>query len=168
MLDLTHVYKLNYRVLPSDLDLNFHMNNGRYLTLMDLGRMDLTCKSGLLKLILKKNYRPVAAAINIIFMKQLSPFESFTLETKVLSWDHEWFYLEQSFRKKNNQIAAHAIVKAAFLRNGKRLEPQAVMNDVDYISSKEAPPFPRELTDLINGEAYKIDQLKDHNKRSGI
>ena len=29
------------RVWPNDLDTNAHMNNGRYLTLMDLGRFDL-------------------------------------------------------------------------------------------------------------------------------
>ena len=30
-----------FRVVPTDLDLLRHMNNGKYLTLMDLGRMDL-------------------------------------------------------------------------------------------------------------------------------
>ena len=35
-------------VLPNDLDTNLHMNNGRYLTLMDLGRLDLFVRSGLL------------------------------------------------------------------------------------------------------------------------
>ena len=29
------------RVLPNDLDLLWHMNNGRYLSLMDQGRVDL-------------------------------------------------------------------------------------------------------------------------------
>ncbi|TMH75049.1 MAG: acyl-CoA thioesterase, partial [Betaproteobacteria bacterium] len=29
--------ELALRVLPTDLDLNGHMNNGRYLTLVDLG-----------------------------------------------------------------------------------------------------------------------------------
>src|SRR3712207_8312043 len=31
---------LKGRVLPNDLDAHFHMNNGRYLTLMDLGRSE--------------------------------------------------------------------------------------------------------------------------------
>ncbi len=35
---------LRFRVWPNDLDFNFHLNNGRYLTLMDIGR-DLLPKS---------------------------------------------------------------------------------------------------------------------------
>ena len=34
------VHAIWFRVLPNDLDSNLHMNNGRYLTIMDLGRTD--------------------------------------------------------------------------------------------------------------------------------
>ena len=37
------------RVWPNDLDLNFHLNNGRFLSLMDLGRTRLSIRSGLYK-----------------------------------------------------------------------------------------------------------------------
>ena len=40
---------LEFRVLPNDLDPNWHMNNGRYLTIMDLGRFDMTLHSGLIR-----------------------------------------------------------------------------------------------------------------------
>ena len=43
----TDVSVLGLRVLPNDLDLSLHMNNGRYLTVMDLGRLDLILRSGL-------------------------------------------------------------------------------------------------------------------------
>ena len=37
----THeISKLTFRVWPTDLDLSLHMNNGRYLTIMDIGRLD--------------------------------------------------------------------------------------------------------------------------------
>ncbi|HEX8430337.1 MAG TPA: thioesterase family protein, partial [Longimicrobium sp.] len=45
-LDLSVV---TFRVFPNDLDVNFHMNNGRYLTLMDLGRLDLLLRLGILR-----------------------------------------------------------------------------------------------------------------------
>jgi len=34
------VSRVHARVWPTDLDLSLHVNNGRYLTLMDLGRSD--------------------------------------------------------------------------------------------------------------------------------
>src|SRR5438552_18715762 len=38
--------ELALRVLPTDLDLNGHMNNGRYLTLVDLGLVTVFIRSG--------------------------------------------------------------------------------------------------------------------------
>ena len=40
---------VGFRVLPGDLDVNVHLNNGRYLALMDLGRFDLLIRGGLLR-----------------------------------------------------------------------------------------------------------------------
>lgn len=35
------VSRLQFRVLPNDLDSNLHMTNGRYWNIFDLGRLDL-------------------------------------------------------------------------------------------------------------------------------
>ncbi len=35
------------RVLPNDIDINLHMNNGRYLTVCDLTRVDMFIRTGL-------------------------------------------------------------------------------------------------------------------------
>jgi thioesterase superfamily protein len=41
--------RLRFRILPHDLDLNFHVNNARYLSFMDLGRVDLMGRLGLFR-----------------------------------------------------------------------------------------------------------------------
>ncbi|MDB5490660.1 MAG: Mesenchymal stem cell protein, partial [Micavibrio sp.] len=41
MTDVTTPQRIRLRVYPNDLDSNLHMNNGRYLTVMDLGRLNL-------------------------------------------------------------------------------------------------------------------------------
>ncbi|WP_375731226.1 thioesterase family protein, partial [Azospirillum sp. B506] len=38
---------LRFRVWPTDLDLNLHMTNARYFSVMDLGRTDLAIRVGL-------------------------------------------------------------------------------------------------------------------------
>jgi acyl-ACP thioesterase len=35
-----------FRVLPNDLDLLLHMNNGRYFSIMDAARVDMMVRSG--------------------------------------------------------------------------------------------------------------------------
>ena len=37
---------ISLRVLPNDIDINMHMNNGRYLTICDLTRVDMFIRSG--------------------------------------------------------------------------------------------------------------------------
>ena len=54
---------LNFRVWPHDLDLSFHLNNGRYLTLMDLGRLDTMVRSGLWREVMRHKWTPIASAI---------------------------------------------------------------------------------------------------------
>ena len=48
------VSRLTFRVWPHDLDTSLHMNNGRYWTLMDLGRTDIMIRSGLWRPILEE------------------------------------------------------------------------------------------------------------------
>jgi acyl-CoA thioesterase FadM len=46
---------LRLRVLPNDIDINLHMNNGRYLTICDLTRVDMFIRTGLAKTMLQEN-----------------------------------------------------------------------------------------------------------------
>ena len=42
--------QLATRVWLNDIDINLHMNNGRYMTVCDLNRVDLFIRTGLLAL----------------------------------------------------------------------------------------------------------------------
>jgi acyl-CoA thioesterase FadM len=100
-------------VWPNDLDLNLHMNNGRFLTVMDLGRFDLTFRTGLGGLMLKRRWRPVVGSAKIRYRRSLDPFQRFELHTRLLAWDDKWFYLEQRFLR-HGDLYAEAFVKALF------------------------------------------------------
>ncbi|MGD9171509.1 MAG: thioesterase family protein, partial [Candidatus Thiodiazotropha sp.] len=86
---------LSFRVLPTDLDFNLHMNNARYLSFMDLGRTDLLVRAGMLGLVSRKRWKPVTGSIDIKYRRSLMPFQRFKLYTRVLCWDEKWLYLEQ-------------------------------------------------------------------------
>ena len=86
-----------FRVLPSDLDLNFHMNNARYFAWMDIGRLDLLNRSGMFSTMKQNNWFPVVADEKISFGKSLDLFDSVLLETKLHGWDTKNFYIQQQF-----------------------------------------------------------------------
>ena len=94
-LELAGTSRIELRVWPGDLDLYLHLNNGRYLSLMDLGRLDYIIRVGLLPLMRRKGWRPLLAAATTRFWRSLKPFNRFTMETKVVWWDEKWIYLQQ-------------------------------------------------------------------------
>jgi len=106
---------LTLRVWPTDLDINGHMNNGRFLTVMDLGRLDLIARTPLGKTALKNRWQPLVASIFIRYFRSLSPFQKYQLRTRVVGWDEKWFFIEQRF-ERDGEVIAIGFVKGLFRR----------------------------------------------------
>ncbi len=128
--------RVTFRVWPNDCDINLHMNNGRYLTFMDLGRVHLTVQMGLWPHVRRNRWMPVLAAAEITYLRSLNPFERFDLVTRVVTWDEKYVYMEQTF-ERDGELCAHAYVKGLFLRRGGRV-PNAEL--VQAIGHDGAPP----------------------------
>lgn len=64
-IDLLQEVVLDLRVWPTDLDIQRHMNNGRYLSVMDLGRYALMARTGLLGVAAEHRWMPLVRGIDI-------------------------------------------------------------------------------------------------------
>ena len=104
-----------FRVAPTDLDPLFHMNNGKYLSLLDLGRVDLMLRSGFWGRLDERGWYPVVAGQTITYRRSLKLWQRFDLHTRVVGLDDRWIYLEQTFAV-GQEIYAAAMVRARFLR----------------------------------------------------
>jgi acyl-CoA thioesterase FadM len=152
---------LKLAVLPNDLDFNMHMNNGRYLTIMDLGRLDLILRTGLLKIMVQQKSVPILASAKIRYRLSLDPFQQYTLQTQILGWDEKWFYIEQRFimgkGPKEGEIAAIGLVKGCFLNNNTK----STVPSMDVLTAIGAnpysPPLPQHIIDWQRAE----ETLKD-------
>lgn len=113
------------RVLPTDLDLNLHLNNGRYLTLMDLGRVDLLIRSGVVGVMRRRRWGGVVASVLTRFRRPLGPLARFELRTRLLCWDDRWIFLEQRFTRAG-QVMAYAYVKIQLTSRAGRVSPAQV------------------------------------------
>lgn len=100
------------RAWPWLCDYQRHMNNSRYLELMDYGRTQFFVRSGLLSQFMKGKISGVAAATQIVYRRPIDWMESYRLETQLVSWDDRWYIHEQRFRKANGEISAHAYVRS--------------------------------------------------------
>ena len=112
--------EMQFRVLPNDIDFNWHMNNSRYLSLMDFGRFHLIAKMGIFGKIFKKGWSPAVGAIKIIFIKALKPWQKYRLITTIVYWDEKWIYMQQDFMV-GEQLMATALAKALFTHKGKKI-----------------------------------------------
>jgi acyl-CoA thioesterase FadM len=115
-LEATHaVSTLRFRVWPTDLDLSLHMNNGRYLTLMDLGRLDFMVRTGLWRPLLRHRWTPIASGIAIRFRRELIMFDAVELETRLMTWSDVTVVMEQVIRfasgPRQGQVASRALFK---------------------------------------------------------
>jgi acyl-CoA thioesterase FadM len=114
-LDPNTVTRLRLRVLPTDIDVLRHLNNGRYLSLFDLGRWDLLTRSGLVAAMTKKGWYAVVAAETITFRRSLELWQRFDLETRLIGHDDRAVYLEHR-ALVGEEIYARAIIRARILR----------------------------------------------------
>ena len=112
-----------FRVAPTDLDLNFHMNNGKYLSIMDLGRFDLLLKTKTFYSLALTGHYPVVVSESIRFKRSLAPFQRFDLVTQIESFDDRDFFITQKFRvKEEGRTITYAVgyMKGRFKKRGRK------------------------------------------------
>lgn len=113
-MDILGESSIHFRCWPNDLDTNLHMNNGRYMTLLDLGRLDLLLRTGAAKPAFRKRWYPVLAAAQFRYRKPLNLFQRFEIRTRIVSWDEKWVYIEQKMLRRG-KVVTHALLKGAFV-----------------------------------------------------
>ena len=66
------------RVWPNDIDFNFHLNNSRYLTCMDYGRIHMLAATGILGIVVRNRWTPLVGSIDIVYRRSLALWAPFT------------------------------------------------------------------------------------------
>jgi acyl-CoA thioesterase FadM len=102
-------------VWPPDLDVLFHVNNGVYLSMLDVARVDLMLRSGIGRRLRKTGIYPVVAAQTIRYRRSLQLFQRFEIETRVIGWDEKAFLIQHRFLRRG-EVVAEAVVRSRFLK----------------------------------------------------
>ena len=127
------------RVWPNDLDTNAHMNNGRYLTLMDLGRFDLMTQCGLVSTVFKNKWFPVAGGVVVRFDRPLHAFEKITLNSHIIGWDEKWLYFRHDILTDTKR-AARATARGLFRTRGRSVTTDEILDAINYRGPILSPP----------------------------
>ena len=151
---------LPFRVWFHDIDASLHMNNGRYWTLMDLGRLDLMLRSGLWKAVLRHRWLPVVNAGSIRFRRGMRLFRPFRLETKILCWSETWLVMQHRVlmqgRDGGEIVAAVALVRVALYdRRARAYVPVARLLGEIGMEAQSPAPSPEVAAFLASEDAMR-------------
>ena len=141
----TDVARTTFRVWPTDLDVLKHMNNGVYLSIMDLGRIDLMARSGAWPRLQKRGYYPVVVSSTITYRRSLEPWQRFTLESRIVGLDDVAGYVEQRF-VRDGEVCARGVIKARFLKKSGGIVPIPELAEL-FGLDPEHHPLPSWLAD---------------------
>ena len=144
---------MRMRVLPNDIDINFHLNNARYLSLMDYARTHLLARTRLLEHIIRARWQPLVGAVWITYRRSLPLFAPFTLTSRMVCWDDRWFYIEQTFTGSKG-MAAVGWVKGVLRDGHGTVDPQSVIDGV--APGVLSPPIPEAIADWNNLTREKL------------
>lgn len=145
---------IRMRVWPNDLDLNVHVNSGRYLSFMDIGRVELMARMRLLRKVLRKGWRPINGGTMITFRRSLLLWERFTVRTRIVCWDEKWFYFEHVIERGNGDLAAVASARGLF-RGREGNVPPASLIALAGRGEIVSPPMPEHIARWRDAESAR-------------
>ncbi len=154
--------RLRFRVWPSDIDMNLHMTNARFLSISDFGRIDLIVRTGLFRVARKNRWVPIVTYAAVVFRQEIKLWKPFELETRIAYWDDSVTVFEHCIRHRkgaNKGVLAALAFSAASLydRRNKQFvtvnEMQAAVGMKDIVPS---PPSTPEIQTFVSAQrAFK-------------
>jgi len=131
---------VNFMVYPSDIDLNMHMNNSRYLRILNYTRRRFCSSAGIWKFVRLNGLNLIVQAQTIRYRKELRLFEQYSVTTKIASISDDLkdccFYLESSFKNSSGFVCAIHYVKYKLVGNrSSSIKPSVILERIGAIKS---------------------------------
>ncbi len=151
-LPITGTHVSYHRCWPQDIDVFMEMNNGRILTILDLGRMALGQRAGLLGTLKANGWGLTVAGNSVRYRKRIRPFVRFKLVSRAVGWDARFMYLEQSIWI-DGECAVQALFRAAVTDKNGIVEPGRIIEAMDQ--DKTSPALPTWVQNWIDADATR-------------
>lgn len=145
--------------LPWDIDPWRELNNGRTLTLYDLGRIPLGERLGLHRVLLANRWGMTVAGSSIRYRRRIRVFDRFDMVSRLLGWDGRFFYLDQSMWRQGD-CTSQVLIRSAVTSGAGIVAPATVAMALGH--EGDSPAMPQWVQDWI-----VADQGRDWPPESG-
>ena len=150
---LTDTHVSQHMVLPWDLDGFLELNNGRALTLYDLGRLGMGARVGLIEVLKRERWGLTMAGSSVRYRRRLRAFERFEMRSRAVCWDDKFTYIEQSMWKPDGECASHVLYRSAVTDRNGIVTPDRVLAALG--ADPVSPPVPDWIAAWIEAEAKR-------------
>ena len=154
------VHVSTHRCWPHDVDFNLEMNNGRVLTIYDLGRIPMAYRAGLMGPMRRHGWSFAMAGASVRYRRRVHMFDRFTMTTQCVGRDARFFYIEQCMWKGDE--AASQIVYRSVMSSRDGIVPTQIVAEAlgapdwnpimpewirNWIEAENTRPWPPERSD---------------------
>lgn len=139
-LGLRDVHVSYHRIWPWDLDFMAELNNGRTLSIFDLGRIPFAMRSGLFGVLRKRKWGLTVAGSVVRYRRRLTNLERIEMQSRLLGWDHRFVYIEQSMWTRDGTCANHGIFRTALVGKGKMVPTDDILRELGVEDTSPALP----------------------------
>jgi acyl-CoA thioesterase FadM len=138
-LDMGATHISQHRCWPWDLDPWIELNNGRTLTLYDLGRIPMAQRMGLTTILPAHGWGITVAGNATRYRRRIRAFAKFEMRSRCLGWDARFFYIEQAMWL-GAECANHIIIRTAITSAAGIVPPAQVVAAMGL--PEASPPLP--------------------------
>lgn len=111
-LGLTGTHVSRHICWPHDIDMFLELNNGRTMTLYDMGRLVLARRTGLIGVLRANRWGMTVAGSSVRYRRRVRMFDRFDMESRCTGWDARFLYVEQSMWRRG-ECTSHALLRLA-------------------------------------------------------
>lgn len=137
---------------PWDLDIWMELNNGRSLTLYDLGRIPLAQRVGLVGILRRNRWALTMAGASVRWRRRTRVFDRVEIRSRCVGWDERFIYLEQTMWRNGEANSAIFYRSAVTDRNG--IVPTARLMEALGLD-ETSPEMPAHIRSWIEAEATR-------------
>lgn len=147
----THVS--HHRCWPWDLDPWVELNNGRTLTLYDLGRVPFSMRLGMTAAMRSHGWGMTVAGSSVRYRRRVRLFHRFEMRTRLLGWDRRFFYIEQSMWR-GGEALNQVLIRSAATDGQGILTPARLVAAMGH-EGIESPALPGWVDAWIGADAQR-------------
>lgn len=152
-LGITESHISHHRCWPWDLDPWIELNNGRTLTLYDLGRIPMGIRSGLTSMLREKGWGITVAGNTTRYRKRIKAFQRFEMRSRCVGWDARFFYIEQAMWL-GDDCANHILIRSAITSAQGIVPPARVLEAMGQ--DQDSPELPGWVQAWISADSERL------------